>query len=137
MGPQTWEISQGTQSEVIGDANHGVCVETHIKQILGPDWADCSRKQGWEVRTCANSQESRACATVDIRSTPAHKQAPNTRVLRDAADRDGKLVISRIIRLMPNQEQFLKMYHYPAQNGIPDITWVQTGELTQGQGRRY
>jgi hypothetical protein len=26
------------------------------------------------------------------------------------------------------------MYHYPAQNGIPDITLVETGELTQGQG---
>ena len=112
-------------------------METHIKQILGPDWADCSRKQGWEVRTFANSQESRACATVDIRSTAAHKQAPHTCALRDAADRDGQLVISRIIRWMPNQEQFLKMYHYPAQNGIPDITLVQTGGLTQGQGRRY
>lgn len=112
-------------------------METHIKQILGPDWADCSRKQGWEVRTCANSQESRACATVDIRSTPAHKQAPHTRVLRDAADRDGQLVISRIISLMPNQEQFLEMYHYPAQNGIPDIIGVQAGEPGGRPGRRY
>ena len=73
------------------------------------------------MRIRANSQESRACATVDIKSTPAHKQAPHMRVLRDAADRDWQLVMSPKISLMQNQEQFLKMYHYPAQNGIPKV----------------
>jgi len=72
--------------------------------MVGPDWADCCRQQCSEVRTRANSQESRACATVDIRSRPTHRQAPHTSVLRDAADRDGQLIISREIGLMPNQK---------------------------------
>lgn len=39
--PETFEIWQGTELDVMGDANHGVCVETHIRQMVGPDWADC------------------------------------------------------------------------------------------------
>jgi hypothetical protein len=33
------------------------------------------------------------------------------------------------ISWMPNQEQFLRIYHYLAQNGIADIILVQRGPL--------
>lgn len=96
--------------------------------VGGPDLADCCWQQGWDVRTRANSQESSACATVDISSTAAHKQAPHTCVLRDAGDRDWQLVISPKISSMQNQEQLLEMYHYLGQNGIPEVTLVRTAE---------
>jgi hypothetical protein len=92
MVPQTFEIREGAKPDAMGDANDGVCVETHIRQTVGPDWADRSLQQGCEVRSAANSQESRACATVDIRSTPAHRQALHTRILGDAAGRDWQLI---------------------------------------------
>jgi len=92
-------------------------------------------QQGWEVRTRANSQESRACATVDIRRTPAHRQAPHTRIRRDAADRDGQLVIKGN-EFDADQEQFLEMYHYPGQNGILDIFRREAGHMgTESAGR--
>lgn len=85
------------------------------------------------MRIRANSQESRACATVVIKSTPAHRQAPHSRFRRDAADRDWQLVIGPKISSMPNQEQLLEMYHYRRQNGIPMVTWVGTAESVGGK----
>ena len=136
MTPQTSEIWQGAKSRVMGAANQGLCEETQIRQMVGgPDLADCSCQQGREARTRANSQESRACATVDIKSTPAHKQAPHNRILRDAADRDWQLVMSPKISLKQNQEQFLEMYHYLTQNGIPEVTLVRKGRVDAVRGR--
>lgn len=45
-----------------------------------------------------------------------HREAHEASNLRDAADRDWALVMSREITEMPDEERFLRMYHYPTRN---------------------
>ena len=79
-----------------------------------------------------SSQQSRACAIVIIKNRLMQRDAHVASNLRDAADRRSLLVIIQEIRSMPDQEQLLKMYHYPRQNGIPDIISVPTAESGRG-----
>jgi hypothetical protein len=87
------------------------------------------------VLSGTNSQRSKACAIVVINSKPMHSEAHEASSLRDAADRHWLLFIGREISQMPNQAQFLEMYHYPIQNGMPDLILAQEGELIQHLGK--
>jgi hypothetical protein len=79
----------------MGAAKDGVWLEAQIRQTDDAAGADRSVLNWCAVCSGANSQQSRACATVVINSRPMHREAHQASNPRDAAARHWLLVISR------------------------------------------